>query len=128
MIGRAIVPNGSSRRASGSVLGLECRAIVPNGSARGASGGDLGFSAVALTGYGALRLRSIGDNRSTMALKRRRLRVFRLLLSQATVHSGSDRLGTIDLPWRSSGGVLAVFLKSHRIQILESDAKKTMIS
>jgi hypothetical protein len=92
------------------------------------SGGVLGFSAVALTGYGALRLRSIGDNRSTMALKRRRLRVFRLLLSQATVHSGSDRLGTIDLPWRSSGGVLAVFLKSHRIQILESDAKKTMIS
>jgi len=33
------------------------------------SGGVLGFSAVALAGYGALRLRSIGDNRSTMARK-----------------------------------------------------------
>jgi hypothetical protein len=43
MIGRAIVPNGSTRRASGGVLGLECRAIVPNGSARRASGGVLGF-------------------------------------------------------------------------------------
>jgi hypothetical protein len=46
--------------------------------------------------------------------------IFRLLLSQATVRSGSDRLGTIDLPWgflgraivpnglarRASGGVL----------------------
>ena len=46
--------------------------------------------------------------------------IFRLLLSQVTVRSGSDRLGTIDLPWgflgraivpngserRASGGVL----------------------
>jgi hypothetical protein len=112
---RAIVPNGSARRSSGSDLGLECRAIVPNGSARGASGGVLGFSAVTLTGYGALRLRSIEDNRSTMARKRRRLRFFRLLLSLATVHSGSDRLGTIDLPWLASGGGLAVSFFTSRI-------------
>ena len=92
---------------AGGVFGLECRAIVPNGSARSSSGGVLGFSAVSHTGYDALRLRSIGDNRSTMTLKRRRLRVFRLLVSQATVHSGSDRLGTIDLPWLAGGGVLA---------------------
>ena len=46
MIGRAIVPNGSSRRSSGGVLGLECRAIVPNGFARGASGGVLWLLAV----------------------------------------------------------------------------------
>jgi hypothetical protein len=88
------------------------RAIVPNGSARGASGGDLWL--FRLTGCGGLRLRSIGDNRSTMALKRRLLRFFRLLLSLATVHSGSDRLGTIDLPWRAIGGFLAVsFFTSH---------------
>ena len=44
------------------------RAIVLDGSARRASGGVFDFSAVTLTGYGALRLRSIGDNRSTMGL------------------------------------------------------------
>ena len=60
---------------AGGVFGLECRAIVPNGSSRRSSGGVLGFSAVALAGYGALRLRSIGDNRSTMARKRRRFSV-----------------------------------------------------
>jgi hypothetical protein len=95
MIGRAIAPNGSSRRASGSVLGLECRAIVPNGSARGASGGDLGFSAVALTGYGALRLRSIGDNRSTMALKRRRLSGFFFYKSHRSRTLETDAKNTI---------------------------------
>jgi hypothetical protein len=41
MIGRAIVPNGSARRAS--VGFLQCRAIVPNSSARRASVGVLGF-------------------------------------------------------------------------------------
>jgi hypothetical protein len=47
---------------------LQCRAIVPNGSTRRASGGGgvFRFSAVCLTGRGGFRLRSIGDNRSTM--------------------------------------------------------------
>jgi hypothetical protein len=50
---------------------LQCRAIVPNRSTRRASGGVFQFSAfgylaVCLTGYGGFRLRSIGDNRSTM--------------------------------------------------------------
>jgi len=45
---------------------LQCRAIVPNGSTRRASGGGFRFSAVCLTGCGGFRRRSIGDNRSTM--------------------------------------------------------------
>jgi hypothetical protein len=45
---------------------LQCRAIVPNGSTRRASGGVFQFSAVCLTGYGGFRRRSIEDNRSTM--------------------------------------------------------------
>ena len=45
---------------------FQCRAIVPNGSTRRASGGVLRFSAVCLTGRGGFRFRSIGDNRSTM--------------------------------------------------------------
>jgi hypothetical protein len=92
--GRAIVPNGSTRRARGGVSRffgccshrLRCaqspidwgQSIYHRSSLveplspmalRDAQGAAYrGFSAVALSGYGALRLRSIGDNRSTMCL------------------------------------------------------------
>jgi hypothetical protein len=48
---------------------LQCRAIVPNSSTRRASGDVFWFSAVCLTGYDGFRLRSIGDNRSTIPLR-----------------------------------------------------------
>jgi hypothetical protein len=50
--------------ASGGVF--QCRAIVPNSSTRRASGGVFRFSAVCLASCGGFRRRSIGDNRSTM--------------------------------------------------------------
>jgi hypothetical protein len=136
-LGRAIVPNGSERRASGGVLGfrlllaqatvrsgsdrlgtidLPCvffgRAIVPNGSTRRASGGVLRFSAVAPTwlrcaqapidwGQSIYHRSSLVEPLSLMARRGAQsaaYRGFRLLLSLATVRSGADRLGTIDLP------------------------------
>jgi len=92
--GRAMVPNRSTRRASGGVLrffgcwsypvavvsgadrlgtidlpyaSIHGRAIVPNRSTRRASGGVLPvFRLLALPGCGGFRRRSIGDNRSTI--------------------------------------------------------------
>jgi len=59
------------RRASIGVL--QCRAIVPNGSTRRASGGVLRlFRLFCLTAYGAFKFRSIGDNRSTIATRKHR--------------------------------------------------------
>ena len=121
MIGRAIVPNGSARRASGGVLGffgccsrwLLCtqapidwgqsiyhasslvEPLSPMAPPDAQAAASSGFSAVALAGYGALRLRSIGDNRSTMA--------------------------------RKPGGGGFFSYKSHRSRMLESGAKKTII-
>jgi hypothetical protein len=102
---RAIVPNGSARRASGGFLRLfgffvllvavasrfrsigdnrstmptrsggvlQCRAIVPNGSARRASGGFLRlFGFFVLLVAVASWFRSIADNRSTMPPRKRR--------------------------------------------------------
>jgi hypothetical protein len=99
--------------ATGGVF--QCRAIVPNSSPRRASGGVLRFSAVYPTGHGPFWFRSIGDNRSTIpATASSSVELlspiappdalaaaacgFRLLIPPATVPSGSDRLGTIDLP------------------------------
>jgi hypothetical protein len=63
------VASGSDRLGTIDLPCLfECRAIVPNGSTRRASGGVFWFSAVCLTGSGNFRFRSIGDNRSTMPL------------------------------------------------------------
>jgi hypothetical protein len=89
---------------------FQCRAIVPNGSTRRASGGVFRLSAVCLTGYGGFRRRSIGDNRSTMPSVEPLSPIalldapaeasssFRLFVLPVTVASGADRLGTIDLP------------------------------
>jgi hypothetical protein len=105
------VASGSDRLGTIDLPCLfECRAIVPNGSTRRASGGVLRFSAVCLNACGGFRLRSIGDNRSTMpsveplspmALHDAPAEAsygFRLLALTVTVASSSDRLGTIDLP------------------------------
>jgi hypothetical protein len=89
---------------------FECRAIVPNGSTRRASGGVLRFSAVCLNACDRFRRRSIGDNRSTMprveplspmALLDAPAEAsygFRLFALTPAIASGADRLGTIDLP------------------------------
>ena len=97
------------------------RAIVPNSSTRSASGGVLWFSAVGLTGCGGFRRRSIGDNRSTIRSRcvfhgraivpnsstRRAsvgvLRFFGCWLYRVAAASGADRLGTIDLPYARGG-------------------------
>jgi hypothetical protein len=44
---------------------FQCRAIVPNGSTRRAAEASYGCSAVCLTSRAIFKLRSIGDNRST---------------------------------------------------------------
>jgi hypothetical protein len=77
------------RRASGGVL--QCRAIVPNGSARRASGGFLrllGF--FVLLAAVASRFRSIGGNRSTMPT-----RSGVVIQSRAIVPNGSARRASV---------------------------------
>jgi hypothetical protein len=112
------------RRASGVVI--QCRAIVPNGSARRASGGVLRlFGLFVLLSAVASRFRSIGDNRSTMPThsggviqcraivpngSARRasggvLRLFGFFILLSAVALGSDRLGTIDLPCRRTAAL-----------------------
>jgi hypothetical protein len=66
----AAVASGADRLGTIDLPCLfECRAIVPNGSTRRASGGVLRFLAVCLNACGGFRLRSIEDNRSTMPLR-----------------------------------------------------------
>jgi len=49
--------------------GIRCRAIVPNGSTRRAAEASYGCSAVCLTNCGDFTFRSIGDNRSTNSVE-----------------------------------------------------------
>jgi hypothetical protein len=55
-------PTGFPTRSEGF---FQCRAIVPNGSTRRAAEASYGRSAVCLTSRAIFKLRSIGDNRST---------------------------------------------------------------
>jgi hypothetical protein len=93
---RAIVPNGSTRRASGGVLRLfGCFILL----SAGFSGSDrLGTIDLPFRRGGVLVCRAIVPNGSTRRASGGVLRLFGCFILPSAVVSGSDRLGTIDLP------------------------------
>jgi hypothetical protein len=96
LVCRAIVPNGSTRRASGGVLRLFGCFILPSAVVSGSD--RLGTIDLPFRRGGVLECRAIVPNGSPTTHKRRRLTAVRLFYLSVCGVSGSDRLGTIDLP------------------------------